>query len=70
MVSHMNTWHGLIYTVLQKKRNFSEPIFPDDPGSLTLTRVMYTTKCIYLHSPQKEMQLSMLRFFWRRVYGS
>ncbi len=26
-----------LYTVLQKKRNFSEPIFPGDPGSLTLT---------------------------------
>ena len=25
------------YTLLQKKRNFSEPIFPGDPGSLTLT---------------------------------
>ena len=26
-----------LYTLLQKKRNFSEPIFPSDPGSLTLT---------------------------------
>ena len=25
------------YTLLQKKRNFSELIFPGDPGSLTLT---------------------------------
>ncbi len=25
------------YTLLQKKRNFSEPIFPGDPGLLTLT---------------------------------
>ncbi len=25
------------YTLLQKKRNFSEPIFAGDPGSLTLT---------------------------------
>ncbi len=28
---------SLYYTLLQKKRNFSEPIFPGDPGSLTLT---------------------------------
>ncbi len=26
-----------LYTLLQKKRNFSEPIFPVDPWSLTLT---------------------------------
>ena len=25
------------YTLLQKKRNFSEPIFPRDPGSLIMT---------------------------------
>ncbi len=35
-------WYGhkplivATYTLLQKKRNFSEPIFPGDPGSLTL----------------------------------
>ncbi len=25
------------YALLQKKRNISEPVFPGDPGSLTLT---------------------------------
>ncbi len=25
-----------MYTLLQKKRNFSEPIFPGDPGSADL----------------------------------
>ncbi len=36
--------HTYKYTLLQKKRNFSEPIFPDDPGSLTLTPGhVYTT---------------------------
>ncbi len=30
-------WKSVIYTLLQKKHNFSEPIFPGDPGSLTLT---------------------------------
>ena len=68
----------LQYTLLQKKRNFSEPIFPGDPGSLILTpghvtksicKMKYTTKFIYLHSSQRETKLSMLRFFWRRVYA-
>ncbi len=27
----------MVYTHPQKKRSFSEPIFPGDPGSLTLT---------------------------------
>ncbi len=27
----------ILYTLLQKKCNFSEPIFPGDPGSLTVT---------------------------------
>ncbi len=34
----------------------------------SIGKMNYTTKFIYLHSSQKEMQLSMLRFFWRRVY--
>ncbi len=33
-------------------------------------KMKYTTKFIYLHSSQKETQLSMLRFFWRRVYDN
>ncbi len=56
-----------MYTLLQKKRNFSEPIFPGDSGSLTVTlgRVHFAycyqehwqneiqvTKFIYLHSSQ------------------
>ncbi len=57
-----------IYTLVQKKRNFSEPIFPGDPRSLTLAPShvhcnIYTIKFIYLHSSQKETQLSMLHFF-------
>ncbi len=47
-----------------------------DPGSCTFYQIVtksigkmkYTTKFIYLHSSPKERQLSMLRFFWRRVY--
>ncbi len=38
-----------MYTLLQKKRNFSETIFPGDPGSLTLTpgHVHFVTLKIY-----------------------
>ncbi len=47
--------------------------FPGDSGSLTLTPGhVHFVKWFweYLHSSQKESQLSMLRFFWRRVYSS
>ncbi len=34
---HVYRFVVIHYTLLQKKRNFSGPIFPGDPGSLTLT---------------------------------
>ncbi len=34
----------------------------------SIGKMKYTTKFIYQHSSQKETQLSMLRFFWRKVY--
>ncbi len=44
-----------MYTLLQKKRNFSEPIFPGNPGSLTLTPVV-----IFSHNPNLFAYMS----FW------
>ncbi len=59
---------------IQKKRPFCKRTMNNfGTGFLhivtkSIGKMKYTTKFIYPHSSQKETQLSMLRFFWRRVY--
>ncbi len=67
-----------VYTVLQKKRNFSEPIFLGDPGSLTLTPGhahfvtgflhIVTKKICKMKYTTKYIYLHSSRFFWNWVY--
>ncbi len=48
----------MMYRLLQKKRNFSEPNFPGDPGSLTLTCVMH----ILSNGSESNLQKTPLRY--------
>ena len=45
--SESQYWRNIIGPILQRKRSFSEPIFPGDPGSLTLTQGHVQSLSIY-----------------------
>ncbi len=65
-----NFLKGWIFVVLQVLKLLSIAIFEQvflHIVTKSIGKMKYTTKFIYLHSSQKETQLSMLRFFWRRV---
>ncbi len=75
-----NVYRTGYYTLSQKKRRFNSPIFPVDPGSLTLTQghvnfvkwsYVNDTRCHvhwYTLLPKRNATCKNLRFFWGWVY--